>query len=70
VSLPSLAVVPADVHAGLTDPDRATAVRGVVSSLWHGLWQAATTTPWIAIGLMVPALALLVCCTRLTVRRG
>jgi hypothetical protein len=46
------------------------AMRGLVSSAWHGLWHAASTSPWIAIAVMVPAVAVLIGCTRVTVRRG
>ena len=56
--------------AGSPGADHVVAIRGVVSSAWHSLWHAAVTSPWIAIVLMVPAVALLVGCTRLTVRRG
>ncbi|MHA3702077.1 hypothetical protein ACXR2U_07810 [Jatrophihabitans sp. YIM 134969] len=59
---PSAALAAADAH-------HLGAVRSVVSSAWHGLYGFATGSPWFAIVAMVPAVALLVGCTRLTVRR-
>lgn len=56
-------------HA-LSTADRLTAVRGAVSSAWHGLWQAASSSPWIAVGVTVPAVVLLVACARVSARRG
>lgn len=56
--------------AGPAGLDHAAAVHSVVASAWHGLWHAAVSSPWIGIAVMVPAVGLLVGCTRMTVRRG
>lgn len=67
----ALLVLPRAVPAaGPAGPDHVAAVHSVVASAWHGLWHAAVSSPWIGIVVMVPAVGLLVGCTRLTVRRG
>lgn len=45
-------------------------VQAVVSAVWHGVCHALVTTPWLALALFVPVLALLVRVSRRVPRQA
>ncbi len=55
---------------GPVHTDHLQTIRSLVSSAWHGVCQFAIDSPWFAVLLLIPALVLLVGCTRVTVRRS